>query len=99
MQTALRVLLIGVLPGSILLLGVVSISLHARFLRRRREKHSATWNNLRQPKLFWSWLPYKIWLLRGGYDSLGDAELGTLGSKLSGASVLAAVLLAVWLGR
>jgi hypothetical protein len=98
MQTVLWVLLIAVLPGAILLLALTTTSLHAKFLGQLRLKYAATWNDLRRPRLFWSWLPYKLWLLRGGYDALGDPELSALGSRVSGASILAAVLLAVWFG-
>ena len=93
----MRLLIIAFLPGCIALLGAVCVVTHAKLLHLLRKKHTAAWSTLGQPALFSSRMYYQLWLLRGGYNSLKDPEISALGSKLTGASVLAALLLVAWL--
>ena len=98
MWTLARAFTLILLPGFITLVGITSVSLHMRFMRRLRRYHVSVWNSLAQPDLLWQQLSYSWWVISRGYDALGDVELDSLGDRLIAAWALVGVALALWLG-
>jgi hypothetical protein len=88
---------------ALVVLGLVTFPIHARFLRRLRLNHETTWHELGQPSMFWAGLRpiryarYAHWMWFRGFDDLQDPELAALGSRVIGSTVVAIALVLAFL--
>src|SRR5258707_917557 len=86
-----------VLPVAVVVLGIVNLRLTAQLFRALRARHPAVWESLGRPTLFMP-LTFRCvnWMWFRGFDDIGDAEVATLGSKITGANVLAVSMMLLW---
>ena len=101
MQVFTSIWLIIVIPGAFLVLTVVSYRVEVQFRDRLRSSHPKVWAELGQPPIFgFNWgriIRYSHWFWFRGFDDLKDPELASLGSRVTGANLLAVAFVLLWL--
>ena len=86
-----------VAPGLLIVLGIICYRLHGKFFSCLRTRHSQLLLGLGTPNAnIHSRAKYLFWFWSRGYDQANDPELAALGSKITGATLLAIVLFVIW---
>ena len=98
MTRLFQILVNFIVPGCLLILAFIALRIRILFHRALRLRHPDLWANLSGRGLVGPVkLRYANWFWSRGYDQINDREIEVLGSRLTGASILALGLFIVWI--
>jgi len=87
------------IPGCLFVLAIVAFRVRSQFHRALRLRHPMLWESIGAGGgIGPDRLRYAQWFWSRGFDNIGDPEVGVLGSRLTGASILAIGLVLAWAG-
>jgi hypothetical protein len=99
MTPVLSFLLRFLIPGLLVFMALVAVRIRMQFHRALQVRHPTLWADIRGRGIVGPVrLRYAWWFWSRGFDQVGDAEVSVLGSRLTGATIVALGLVIVWAG-